>query len=213
MKALGLLGGTFDPVHFGHLRLGIDALEELSLDGIRWVPSGVPGHRNAPLVSATHRLEMLRLAIADEPRFQIDTAELNAVEPTYTINTFKRLRLELGNEIPLVMLIGMDSLLSLHTWREWQKLFDFAHFAVAKRPGSDLNEAEMDPNFRALYRERCGEPAALSQTSHGRVAQFGSVPLAVSATDIRSRLAHNRSVRYLIPATVLRYIESNALYR
>ena len=213
MKALGLLGGTFDPVHFGHLRLGIDALEELSLESIRWIPSGAPGHRHSPVASAAHRLEMLRLAIADEPRFHVDAAELESTEPTYTINTFKRLRGELGKEISLVMLIGMDSLLTLHTWREWQKLFDFAHFAVAERPGCTLNEAELDPNLKALYQERHTDSTTLCKTPHGHVVRFNSVPVAVAATDIRSRLAKNQSARYLIPATVLRYIESHALYR
>ena len=143
MGPLGIMGGTFDPVHFGHLRLAAEALETLDLDAVRWVPSGQPGHRDAPTTIALHRLEMVRLAIAGEPRFTLDAAETRTSQPTFTINTLKRLRAELGTDRPLVVILGMDSFLSLPTWRSWTELFDLAHFAVGERPGFELSSQTM----------------------------------------------------------------------
>src|SRR5690606_5818688 len=140
---LGLMGGTFDPVHHAHLRLAIDALEALPLGEVSWIPSGAPGHRGAPHASAADRLAMLQLAIADEPRFSIDTTELDTGMPTYTVPMLKRLRGELGEDQSLVMLIGMDSFLSLPTWRDWEALFDLTHFAVAARPGYAFDMDEL----------------------------------------------------------------------
>lgn len=206
------MGGTFDPVHNAHLRLATDALESLKLEAVRWIPSGAPGHRAAPLATAAQRVEMLKLALADEPRFILDTAEVSSGEPTYTLYTLRRLRAELGSERPLLVLIGMDSLINLHTWREWEKLFELAHFAVAERPGMPFDPARLDPNLAAIYRERLASGAELSEKSGGRIAHFGTVPLAISASDIRERCARGASIHYLIPAAVVRYIESEHLY-
>lgn len=213
LTPLGLMGGTFDPVHHAHLRLALDALEALPLAEIRWIPSGAPGHRNAPHASAADRLAMLRLAIADEPRFCIDTSELDTGMPTYTVPMLKRLRSELGAERPLVMLIGMDSFLTLPTWREWEQLFDLAHFAVADRPGYALETDKLPARLAEIYAARHDEPATLAKRAHGCIVHFPSVPLGISATDLRTRFAQQKSARCLIPETVLRYIESKALYR
>ena len=115
--AIGLLGGTFDPVHFAHLRLALEALEQLPLGSIRWIPSGQPGHRGAPAAGVEHRLAMLRLAIQGEPRFALDPADAQSAAPTFTVNTLARLRAELGAAVPLVLIIGADQLLALDTWR------------------------------------------------------------------------------------------------
>jgi nicotinate-nucleotide adenylyltransferase len=207
------MGGTFDPVHSGHLRVALDGMETLKLDSVRWIPSGIPGHRKAPVASAAQRLDMLKLALADEPRFHIDAAELSQAEPTFSINTLVRLRAELGNTVSLVMLIGTDRLIALHTWKEWEKLFEFAHFGVANRPGNELREDELEPGLRALYRERLATSTSLNTAPQGHIVRFDSVSMAISATDIRVRLGKNKSAAYLIPATVIRYIESQALYR
>lgn len=205
------MGGTFDPVHLAHLRLALEAIEGLKLEKVRWIPSGAPGHRETPHASAAERLEMLRLACGEEPRFEIDTADLLDSAPTFTINTLKRLRIELGTERPLVMLIGMDSLLGLHTWREWLSLFDLAHFAVAQRPGYELKEDALDPSFRAVYRERQAGAAALTKP-HGHIVHFDSPALAISSSDIRTRIGQGRSARYLVPEKVARFIETQGLY-
>ena len=208
------MGGTFDPVHYGHLRLALDAADELRLPEVRWIPSGTPGHRAAaPRAPAADRLAMLRLAIAHEARFSIDASELESDEPTYTVPMLERLRRELGERRPLVMILGMDSFLTLHTWRSWERLFDLAHFAVAERPGYELDVDKLPAPLANVYAERLAEAARIGERPHGYIVHFASARLAISSTDIRARIARGGSVRYLLPETVLRYIESKGLYR
>ena len=210
---LGLMGGTFDPIHYGHLRLALDAAEALKLAEVRWIPSGAPGHRDAPHTTTADRLAMLQTALADEPRFTLDRAECDATTPTYTVHMLQRLRREFGSARPLVMIIGMDSFVSLATWREWETLFDLAHFAVAERPGYALNMDKLPARLAQIYRSRHAEPITLMKQAHGCIVHFPSTLLDISASDIRARIARGNSVRYLIPETVLRYIESKGLYR
>jgi len=207
------MGGTFDPVHLGHLRLALDAAESLPLEEVRWIPSGAPGHRDSPFASAADRLRMLELATENEPRFSIDPAELNSSEPTYTVHMLRRLRRELGDERSLVMLIGMDSFVSFATWKDWEALFDLAHFAIAERPGYELDLDRLPPRLADVYCERCTEPSTLSARACGCIVHFPSALLDISSSDIRARLQHKTSARYLIPETVLSYIESKGLYR
>src|SRR3569832_105068 len=131
---IGLLGGTFDPIHFGHLRPAMDLLDELGLDHVRLIPCGVPPHRAAPRAHAEHRLTMLRLAVSGEPRLRVDERELRRPGPSYMVDTVLSLREELG-DTPLALIIGMDALNGLATWRRWRKLVDLCHLIVMERPG------------------------------------------------------------------------------
>jgi nicotinate-nucleotide adenylyltransferase len=133
--ALGIFGGTFDPIHYGHLRLAETAREALGLEGVRLIPAGQPPHRATPGASGAHRLAMARLAAADNPAFEVDPAEVEAAQASFTILTLERLRATLGTDRPLVLLLGVDAFLGLPTWRRWTELFDLAHVAVANRPG------------------------------------------------------------------------------
>ncbi|MEO7404576.1 MAG: nicotinate (nicotinamide) nucleotide adenylyltransferase, partial [Burkholderiales bacterium] len=133
-NAIGLFGGTFDPLHAGHMHIATTALAALPIAKLRWIPSGDPGHRNAPVAKGTHRLAMVRVAIAGEPRFELDAAEVLSGKPTFTVPTLRRLRAALGHTVPLVLVSGADSCLSLPTWHAWRELFDLAHIAVAARP-------------------------------------------------------------------------------
>jgi len=213
MAALGLMGGTFDPVHYGHLRLAAEALEALELDAVRWIPSGYPGHRDTPTTVPLHRVEMVRLAIAGEPRFTLDVAETRTSEPTFTINTLKRLRAELGAERPLVMILGMDSFLSLPTWREWTELFALTHFAIGERPGFELSSQTMVSGLALEYARRSASPDAARSAAAGAIVTFPMTLLDISATDLRERFARGRSARYLLPESVLAYIGAHRLYR
>ena len=206
------MGGSFDPVHIAHLRLATEAMEGLKLEKVRWIPSGAPGHRAEPQANTTQRHEMLRLACAPESRFEIDAAELTLTEPTYTINTLKRLRAELGDSQPLVMLIGMDSLLGLHTLREWRSVFDLAHFGVAQRPGYELKIEALDPSLQVMYEERVGDAAVLNRP-HGHIVHFDSLAFPLSSSEIRARLGAGKSVRYLLPDPVFEFIDREGLYR
>jgi nicotinate-nucleotide adenylyltransferase len=210
---LGIFGGTFDPVHFAHLRLAEEAAETLALARVRWVPSGNPGHRRTPRTPAGHRVAMIRHAIAGNPRFELDDADAHSPAPLFTIDTLQRLRSELGSAIPFVFVIGADQLHALGTWRRWRELFLLTHFAVANRAGVTPPSPDALPgDVGEEVARRRGDAAALAASPAGRVVSFAMTPLAISASAIRERLAAGASVRYLIPPEVLAYIEANALY-
>lgn len=210
--AIGLLGGTFDPVHFAHLRLAEEALEQLPLGSVRWIPSGQPGHRGAPAAGVEHRLAMLRLAIAAESRFTLDDADARSTASTFTVNTLTRLRAVLGSEIPLVLIIGADQLLALDTWREWKRLFGLAHIAVAERPRFEVRPGAFTGDLGLEYARRSAAPAGLATAPAGAIAAFRMTPLDISARAIRGDIAAGRSPRYLLPDAVLDYIGSHRLY-
>lgn len=209
---LGLFGGTFDPIHLGHLRLAETAREALGLERVRLIPAGQPPHRATPGASGADRLAMARLATADNPAFEVDAAEVTAAQASFTILTLERLRAELGPERPLVLLLGVDAFLGLPTWRRWTELLDFAHLAVANRPGYSLDAAQMPAALANLVARRKASPAALDAAPAGAIVPFEMTPLAISATDIRARAAAGLSLRYLLPPPVVDYISRHQLY-
>lgn len=210
---VGLLGGTFDPVHYGHLRLAEEARDSLSLAVVRWIPAGRPPHRGEPHSTSAERLEMVRMAVAGNPGFIVDAAEAHARGPSYTVVTLERLRRELGAELPLIVLLGVDAFRSLPTWHRWQELFELAHLAVANRPGSALDPDELEPELGRHWAARSSDAAAVSNAAAGAIVPLNMTPLAVSGTEIRTRLSAGRSARYLLPDPILDYIERNHLYR
>ena len=212
MNVCGILGGTFDPVHLGHVALAQAALSELPLGEVLWIPSGIPGHRAPPVAGAPDRLAMLKLATEGNPRFRIDTAELESREPTYTVHTLTRLRAQLGNEQPLALLLGSDSFLSLPTWLRWRELFDLAHIAVASRPGHVASDGGPAPELSAEIARRSARGEQLAASAAGRIARFDMPPMDVSASAIRAALAAGQDTRHLLPAAVLAYIQSQHVY-
>lgn len=213
-KSIGILGGTFDPIHYGHLRLAEEMLELADLKQIRFIPTGTPPHRDAPQVSAQHRSAMVQLAIADQPAFVLDGREVERTASCYTVDTLRELRAELGATQPLCLLMGGDAFLQLHTWHEWEQLFDLAHIVVGYRPGFTLEERihTATPALRLHYQQRLCAVAALSQQSSGGIVELAIPKLEISATLIRSRVAKNRSIRYLLPNAVADYIHQHHLY-
>jgi nicotinate-nucleotide adenylyltransferase len=213
LNVRGILGGTFDPVHLGHVALAEAALAGLRLSEVLWLPSGSPGHRAPPVASARDRLAMLRLATGGNPRFRIDDSELDRSEPTYTVHTLTRLRAQLGNAQPLALLLGSDSFLSLPTWMRWRELFDLAHIAVASRPGDLPSDGGPAPELSAEIARRSARPEQLAASAAGRIVRFDMPPMDISASAIRAQLAAGRDTRRLLPAAVLAYIETQHLYR
>jgi nicotinate-nucleotide adenylyltransferase len=209
---IGIMGGTFDPVHFGHLRLAQEAAEILGLDRVRWVPAGQPWHRGSPLAPAHHRLEMVRLAIENNNLFELDDAEIRQTAPGYTVETLERLRVEFGAERPLVLLLGTDAFRGLTSWQRWRDLFSLAHIFVAQRPGHSLTPGGMPAALAAEWRKRAGTPDALRERPGGAVITYGTTALDISASAIRAHFAQKRSPRYLLPSPVLDYIEAHGLY-
>ncbi len=212
-RPLGLMGGTFDPIHFGHLRLAEEGREALDLAEVLWLPAGRPPHRHVPRGAVADRLEMVRLAIAGNPRFSLDDAETRTDGPSYTVTTLERLRAARGAR-PLVLLLGSDAFLGLPTWHRWTALFELAHVAVATRPGFELAAEALPRELAAACASRLGsDPAALKSAPVGRIVQFAMTPLTISASLVRARLAAGLSVRYLLPDPVREYIDRQHLYR
>lgn len=208
---LGLLGGTFDPVHRGHLALAHAAMDGLDLAGVRWIPSGTPGHRSTPGATASHRLNMLALALAGETRFSLDRSDALSPTSTYTVHTLERLRQELGPQKPLIFIIGADQLMALNTWREWRQLFQLAHFGVAERPGYPMEHQCMPAELAEELDRR--KSVGLDKQAAGRILHFAMPAHDVSATSIRSALAAGRVPADALPRAVLDYIRSHHLYR
>ena len=212
LNVIGILGGTFDPVHSGHVALAEAALSRLPLSEVLWLPSGSPGHRAPPAACARDRLAMLRLATAGRAHFRIDAAELESGEPTYTVHALTRLRAQLGKAQPLVLLLGSDSFLSLPTWMRWRELFDLAHVAHASRPGHLASDGGPAPELSAEIVRRSARGEQLAGSAAGRIAIFNMPPVDISASDIRALLAAGQDTRHLLPAAVLAYIQSQHLY-
>ncbi len=208
---VGVFGGTFNPIHYGHLRSALELVEHLDLAQCRLVPSAQPPHRDAPACSAHHRAAMVELAVRGEPRLLCDRRELERDGPSYTVDTLQDMRSEMGASHSLVLVVGCDALLGLPTWHRWRALLDFAHIVVLARPGWDLPEGGEIGTW--LGEHRLSDAAALRDRPAGGVHVESLRPLAISATEIRSLLESGKSARYLLPEQVLDYIESNRLYR
>jgi nicotinate-nucleotide adenylyltransferase len=212
---LGILGGTFDPVHCGHLALARELRESLALSAVRFIPAGDPPHRSAPAASAAHRLAMVELAVADRPGFEVDPREIERRGRSYTVTTLEELRNE-DRGRTLALIVGADAFLGLPTWHRWREIFELAHLVVVARPGVAL-EAGMPP---ALARERsqrlCDSASVLFARTAGAIVEPPITAHPISASAIRECLAlrgkHIDSVRGLLPAAVLAYIERNRLY-
>lgn len=211
-RLIGVLGGTFDPVHRGHTQLAHDAVSALALDELRCVPAGNPPHRGAPLASAEERLAMVGLAFADLPGYVIDDAEIRQAGPSWTILTLERLRAALP-EASLVLIVGADAFLGLPSWHRWQDLIRYAHLAVANRPGSNLDVAALPEPLQALLRAHSAEDASeLRQSRAGRIVSFTMTPCAVSATQIRAAVRQGHPIASLVSAPVENYIRQHHLY-
>jgi len=206
---LGVLGGTFDPVHVGHLRLAIEVRERLGLDEVRLMPAPRPRLRGTPQVDPAIRLRLLRAAVAGVEGLAVDPRELDACGPTRTVDTLEGLRAEVGAR-PVCWIVGADAARRLHRWHRWQQLAVLAHLVIARRPGARLPRSGPVAELIAAHRDdACG---ALRARPAG-VIQVCDIPgLDVSATAVRERLAHGRSVEFLVPEEVRRMMLNEGLY-
>lgn len=199
----------FDPVHFGHLRSAVEVRDGLNLAQVRLVPCARPPHRAGAIASAEQRRAMLELAIAGEPGLAVDDREMTRTTLSYTVDTLASLRAELPST-PLCLIVGMDAFLGLPTWHRWQALFGLAHIVVLERPG---REAHISDILRAEMQARLTTQADdLQHTLAGRLLTFRATQLPISSTGLRESLAGGRSVRYLLPDAVYRYIQNHDLY-
>jgi nicotinate-nucleotide adenylyltransferase len=213
LKPIGILGGTFDPIHYGHLRMAQELLQALKLDEVRFIPAANPPHRDQPATSASHRAEMLRLAIAGNPQFRLDDRELQRSGPSYAVDTLLSLRAELGKGVSLSLLLGSDVFLGLTSWRRWDELLSLAHIVVAHRPHAAPSPENMAGPLKALWQQyNTTSIEDLAKTSCGKILLHHITPLDISATQIREQLAQGSSPRYLVPESVIDYITTHQLY-
>jgi nicotinate-nucleotide adenylyltransferase len=209
MKPLAIFGGTFDPVHIGHLCVAWEASELLDAE-VLLMPARVPPHRSAPIASVEQRVAMLRAALVGQSRIRLDLRELERDGPSYTVDTLRDLRAEHGDR-PLVLLMGADAFAGLAQWHQWRELFGLAHIGVLSRPEVT---PELPGELAGLLAERRTESLdALRDVPAGRIAELAVTPLAISATRIRSLLAAGRLPRYLLPPALLEEPALLAPYR
>lgn len=207
---IGLLGGTFDPIHYGHLRPAHEVYRRLDLAALRLVPAATPPHRHPPVAGAAHRLCMVELAAAEFPGFAADDREIRRGGRSYTLLTLESLRAELGTT-PLCLLVGSDAFAGLPSWHCWEQLFEFAHFVVMERPGAPLGRARAFP----WAMERISQDVAeLGDAPAGRIVFVPVTPLDISATRLREKIARGETPSAdELPAAVWRYINEHHLYR
>ncbi len=204
-----IFGGTFDPVHFGHLRPALDVQQALGIEQVHLLPCRVPAHRQTPQLGAQQRLALLELAIAGETGLDIDARELRRDGPSYMVDTLTSLRQEHG-ERPLCLALGMDALAGLDRWHRWEEILTLCHLVVMQRPETHWPRD-------GLIAERLGplrvvEPEALRRRAAGAVLTLPVTQLSISATHIRRLLADGRSARYLLPTAVLERIKQENWY-
>lgn len=207
-----LFGGTFDPIHYGHLWVAKALAIEIGINCVTILPNHIPPHRQQPKANATQRLKMVKLAITDNALFSVDDRELNRKAPSYTIQTLADLRKECGTTLPLAFILGKDSLLTLTTWYCWKSLLDFCHLLVLARPGyPDHLLNELVPN-RWLERHRVTDAIQLRKKSHGYIYLSNTPEIDISSSKIRHRSYQGLKYNDLLPGSVRRYIESQDLY-
>ena len=219
---IGIFGGTFDPVHYGHITPALDVMRALSLDELRFIPCSIPAHRDVPFATAEQRLEMLRAAIKGQDNCIVDERELNRKGVSYMVDTLQSLRDEFKNKT-LCLIIGMDAFLGLNRWSRWMSIFNYAHCIVTYRPGCELNIETLPADLKALVKQRSigldnveNDKDLLEQTDFnktgGALVFMPVTQLDISATDIRQRIKQNHSIDTLVPAEVNRLIQQQQLY-
>lgn len=211
---LGLFGGTFNPIHFGHLRAAEEIREALCLDRLLFIPAALPPHKASHhMVPFATRLEMTRLAVADETGFEVSDVEGRRPEKSYSIDTLCLFRQELSPDTDLFFILGLDAFLEIDTWKDFRQLFRLCHFVVLDRPGYDRGQLERVLTTRVHPDCRYDAEAGTYLHPAGSRIHFHPITLLeISSTAIRTAVSQGRSIRFLLPEAVRRYILLNKLY-
>lgn len=213
MKRIGLLGGSFDPVHHGHIHIARAAQAQLDLDSVRLIPCHKPPHKHGFMATDIQRFEMLSLALEHEAGLEIETYEFNKPDTSYTVDTLRHLRNQLGSDVALVFIMGWDSWINLSSWKSWQALFEYCHVAVLRRPGCI---GEVPPEQAQFMAEKMlsAEHLATKMLSlaAGYCTILGSEERDISSTDLRSAFSQSQPVEQQLTPSVKAYIEAQGLY-
>lgn len=211
-RCVALLGGSFDPVHRGHVALAGLFAGLLQPDQLRVLPAR-PWQKSGLMTSDAQRVAMLQLAFAGLAQATIDRRELDAGAPTYTVDTLRGLRAELGDDVSLVFLMGADQLRNLDTWRDWRALFDLANLGVATRPGHDLALETLPPMVAQELSGRLATPGTVRESAHGKVCLAQTLDIAISSSEVRDAVRCGTDANRLVDPQVLDYIQQHHLYK
>lgn len=209
MKSIALFGGTFNPVHFGHLRMALELRQALNFDEMRLLPAHLPAHRDKPGATASQRRDMLLQALQECRELTLDERELRRKGITYTVDTLEALRVELGTKVSISFCMGLDSLLNLPRWYRWERLLELAHLVVVTRPGWQLPQAG---EVAALLSEKTAAAKRVHETAAGCLILREQTLLPISASCIRQMIKAGHSPQFLLPDAVLQYIQRCRLY-
>lgn len=213
MQLIGLLGGTFNPIHFGHLRMAQELADTLKLAEIRFIPAANPPHKTVPTVSAQQRADMVQLAIADNPVFSFDRRELDRQGASYTVDTLISLREELGKNVSLCLIMGSDAFTKLDTWQRWDELLNHCHIVLVQRPSKQAQSKLSDQLTTFLENHYTENTDDLAKKPAGYVHMQQITAQDIAATSIREKLMAGKSAKYLVPDQVLAYIQQQRLYQ
>lgn len=212
---IGLFGGTFDPIHWGHLRSAEEVSETYGLDRVYFIPASIPPHKRGKTTTpAKDRLQMVRLAVARNPRFTVSTIELKRPGPSYSIDTIREFASQLSKRDSLYFIIGLDAFLEIGTWKDFAEIFTLCNFIVTSRPGSRENDPLKGAGV-AVKKLFCHDPIKgnYRHQSGNRVYFIELTDIAISASEIRALVRKGQSIRYLLPSLVERFIKRRRLYR
>jgi len=207
-EAIGILGGTFDPVHFGHVRPALDVVEQLGLSHLHLIPNAVPPHRPQPIATSQQRLMMLHLAVKNTPQLIVDDREIQRDGESYTVDTLLSLRQDYPDN-PLYLLMGSDAFIHIQTWHRWQEILPLAHIVVMQRPDEDV---AMSEQLTEWYTENLAQTDDQQNVS-GKIWPIEVTQLTLSSTDIRAKMSQGLTPHFLIPDSVIQLIEQLKLYQ
>lgn len=207
---IGILGGTFDPIHYGHLRTALDVQQRLALDEVRFIPCGEPAHRNKPIAEPLQRLAMVRAAIAGQENFTVDDREIQRNGPSYMVDTLISLKQDFKSE-SLCLILGMDAFNGLAQWYQWQKIFDLANIVVMQRPAIK-GQVELNKRLMAQLKHRFVDADNLKIKQNGGICFVPVTQLDISATKIRQQWQQNKDIQFFLPDSVLTLIQQQNIY-
>lgn len=207
---IGILGGTFDPIHYGHLRTALDVQQCLSLEQVRFIPAGLPPHRGTPVATALQRLSMVRAAVATQEKFCVDDREIKRNGPSFMVDTLSSLKKDFSDK-SFCLILGTDAFNGLDRWHQWQDIFSLANIAIMQRPAIK-GHSELNKRLLNDLKYRLVDTDTLKQHQNGAIALVSVTQLDISATQIRQQWQQGKDIQYLLPDSVLTLIRQQQIY-
>ena len=210
MSMIGIFGGTFDPIHYGHLRTALDVQQYLSLDEVRFIPCGEPAHRNKPIAEPLQRLAMVRAAIAGQDKFIVDDREIRRKGSSFMVDTLSSLKNDFKSD-SLCLILGTDAFNGLEQWHQWQKIFELANVVVMQRPVGNV-QVELNKRLLSVLKDRFIDASNIKTKKNGAICFVPVTQLDISATEIRRLWLQNKEIQFLLPESVLKLIQTQDIY-